>query len=75
MKFLRDVARVLMVMAITLAIMASVFVAIYFLMWEEQISTPIESTRTVMLTCTVKSNIEGVITLNDDCKITVIGEE
>lgn len=36
---------------------------------------PRESTRTVMFTCTVKSNIEGVITLNDDCKITVIGEE
>jgi len=38
-------------------------------------SEPIESTRTVMLACTVKSNIDGVITLNDDCKITVIGEE
>jgi len=36
---------------------------------------PIESTRNVILTCIVKSNIEGVITLNDDCKITVIGEE
>ncbi len=35
---------------------------------------PIESTRNSVLTCTVKSNIDGVITLNDDCKITVIGE-
>jgi len=35
---------------------------------------PIESTRPVVMHCTVISNIEGVITLNDDCKITVIGE-
>jgi len=38
----------------------------------EPIKHPIESTRPVILTCTVKSNIEGVITLNDDCKITVV---
>jgi len=31
-----------------------------------------ESTRRVIQDCTVKSNIEGVITLNDDCKITVV---
>lgn len=36
---------------------------------------PIESTRRVVLSCTVKSNIDGVITINDECKITVIGEE
>lgn len=35
---------------------------------------PAESARASILTCTVKSNIDGVITLNDDCKITVIGE-
>ncbi len=35
---------------------------------------PVESTWRRVLSCTVKSNIDGVITLNDDCKITVIGE-
>lgn len=35
---------------------------------------PIESTRRVIINCTVKSNIDGVITLNDECDITVIGE-
>lgn len=33
---------------------------------------PIESTRRVVLNCTVKSNIDGVITVNDDCKITEV---
>jgi len=42
---------------------------------KEMKTEPIESTRTVVWSCTVKSNIEGVITLNDDCKLTVIGEE
>jgi hypothetical protein len=42
---------------------------------EREKSEPTESTRASILTCTVKSNIDGVITLNDDCKITVIGEE
>lgn len=36
------------------------------------IKHPIESTITSILTCTVKSNIDGVITLNDDCKITEV---
>lgn len=43
--------------------------------YDEMLATPVESTRRVLLSGSVKSNIEGVITLNDDCKITVIGEE
>jgi len=40
----------------------------------EQPKQPVESDRRVILTCTVKSNIDGVITLNDECDLTAIGE-
>jgi len=64
----------------TTKILLCLFVMILMVLWaalsyKPPPVKPIESTRAVVLSCTVKSNIEGVITLNDDCKITVIGEE
>jgi hypothetical protein len=50
------------------------FSAILIVLWATRSppAKPIESTRASILTCTVKSNIDGVITLNDDCKITEV---
>jgi len=59
----------------TTKILLCFFVMILMVLWAAlsyKPPEPIESTRPVALTCTVKSNIEGVITLNDDCKITEV---
>jgi len=59
---------IILITMISVAVIIIVSAWIYFSPEPE----PIESTRPVVLTCTVKSNIEGVITLNDDCKITEV---
>jgi len=61
-----DLILIVMMMVAIIMILSSGF---YF---SDSPAKPIESTRASILTCTVKSNIDGVITLNDDCKITEV---
>ena len=62
---------------VTLILLMALFaVDLVFTFFETTpINNPVELTRQVILTCTVKSNIDGVITLNDECDLKIIGEK
>lgn len=66
----QDVFACIAAVALAVALLFSVFMV--GVSHEREKTEPVYSTRQVILTCTVKSNIDGVITLNDECDIRVV---